>query len=49
VPARPPRRNQVTATRSGDIDRMVEKFVEELEGAVEALVKSRLREVVQSL
>jgi hypothetical protein len=28
---------------------MVEKFVEELEGAVEALVKSRLREVVQSL
>jgi hypothetical protein len=37
------------ATRSGDIDRMVEKFIEELEGAVEALVKSRLREVVQSL
>jgi hypothetical protein len=28
---------------------MVEKFVEELEGAVEALVKHRLREVLQSL
>jgi len=37
------------ATRSGDIDRMVEKFIGELEGAIEAIVKSRLREAVQSL
>ena len=49
VQGRAPRRSQVTATRSGDIDRMVDKFIEELEGAVEALVKSRLREVIQSL
>jgi hypothetical protein len=49
VQGRPPRRGQVTATRSGDIDRMVDAFVEELEGAVEALVKSRLREILQTL
>jgi hypothetical protein len=49
VQGRPPRRNQVAATRTGDIDRLVDKFVGELEGAVEALVKHRLREVLQSV
>src|SRR5439155_13534662 len=49
VPARTPRHNQVVATGSGEIDQMVEKFVTELEAAVEEMVQSRLREVVQSL
>jgi hypothetical protein len=49
VPGRPQRRNQVIATRTGDIDHMVEKFIEELEGAIEAIVKSRLRDAAFGL
>jgi hypothetical protein len=39
----------MTAPRSHDLDQMVETFITELEHAVEAMVKSRLRDVVQSV
>jgi hypothetical protein len=39
----------MTAPRSHGIDQMVETFITELEQAVDAMVKSRLRDVIQSV
>jgi hypothetical protein len=49
VAGRTPRSNGGSTTLPGGLDRMVETFVGDLERAIEARVKQRLREVVQSL